>query len=87
MEFIKGKCAMFIMKGGKITKEIELQSQERIRAIEEKENYKYLEILEVDTIKQADMKGRVRKVYLRGIRKLCSRNLIKGINTWAISPL
>ena len=55
----------------------------------EKENYKYLEILEVDTIKQAEMKKKIRKEYLRQTKKLhktklCSRNLIKGINTWEV---
>ena len=34
-----------------ITDGIELPNQERIRTHGEKENYKYLEILEVDTIK------------------------------------
>ena len=31
--------------------EIELSNQERIRTLGEKENYKYLEILEVDTVR------------------------------------
>ena len=35
---------------------IELPNQEKIRMLREKETYKYLGILEVDTIKQADMK-------------------------------
>ena len=40
-------------------------------------------------IKQADMKEKIRKEYLRRTRKLLetklnSRNLIKGINTWAV---
>ena len=46
-------------------------------------------ILEADTIKQAEMKEKIQKEYLRRTRKLLetklnSRNLIKGINTWAI---
>ena len=44
-------------------------------------------ILEADTIKQVEMKHKIQKEYLR--RKLLetkfsSRNLIKGINTWAL---
>ena len=39
-----------------ITEEIELPNQERIRILEEKETHKYLEILEVGTFKQVDMK-------------------------------
>ena len=33
-----------------------LPSQERMRQLEEKGNYKYVEILEADIIKQAEMK-------------------------------
>ena len=55
----------------------------------ENETYKYLGILEVDTIKQVEMKNKIQKEYLRRSRKLLetklsSRNLIKGINTWAV---
>ena len=55
----------------------------------EKETYKYLGILEVDSIKQVEMKGKIKKEYLRRTRKLLKiklycRNLIKGINTWAV---
>ena len=46
-------------------------------------------ILEADTIKQAEMKEKIQKEYLRRTRKLLetklnSRNLIKGIITWAV---
>ena len=56
---------------------------------EEKETYKYLGIIEVDTIKQAEMKEKIKKEYFRRIIKplkteLHSRNLTKGINTWAV---
>ena len=49
---------MFIMKSGKrqTTEGIELPNQESIRMLGEKENYKYLGILEVDTLKQEKMK-------------------------------
>ena len=45
-------------------------------------------ILEADAIKQVEMKGKIKKEYLRRTRKLLeiklySKNLIKGINTWA----
>ena len=64
-------------------------NQERIKMIGEKENYKCLGMLEVDTIKQAKMKWKIRKEYLRKSRKslkikLCSGYLIKGINTWVV---
>ena len=52
------------MKKKETTEGIELQNQERIRTLGEKENYKYLGISEPDTIKQAQMKERIIKVYL-----------------------
>ena len=55
------------MKSGKreITEGIVLPNEERIRTLREKENYKYLGILEADTIKPAEMKEKIRKEYLR----------------------
>ena len=52
------KCAMLIIKSGKteITEGIELPHQERIRMLGVKGNYRYMGILEVDTIKQTEMK-------------------------------
>ena len=79
------------MKSGKrhLTDGIELPNQEKIRTQAENETYKYLGILEADTIKQAEMKNKIQKEYLRTRKlletKLNSRNLIKGINTWAVS--
>ena len=76
------------MKSGKrhLTDGIELSNQDKIRTIAEN---KYLGILEADTIKQVEMKNKIQKEYLRRTRKLLetklnSRNLIKGINTWAV---
>ena len=79
---------MLIMKSRKreITEGIELSRQERIRTFRKKENYKYRKILEADTIKQVEVKEKIRKEYLlRQMRKLletklCSRNHIKEIN-------
>ena len=48
----------------------ELSNQERIKALGEKENYKYQGILEADNIKQTEMKENLRKEYLRSTRKL-----------------
>ena len=91
MEFGIEKCAMLVMKSGKrhMTDGMELPNHDRIRTLEENETYKYLGILEADTIKQVQMNDLIRKEYLRRTRKLhetklSSRNLIKGINTWAV---
>ena len=69
-----------------MTDGMELTNQEKIRTFGEKETYKYLGILEADTIKQVEMKDKIQKECLRRTRKLLetklsSRNLIKGINT------
>ena len=80
------------MKSGKrhLTDGIELQNQDKIRTLAENETYKYLGILEADTIKQVEMKNKIQKEYLRRTKKLLKtkfncRNLIKGINTWAVT--
>ena len=91
MEFGMEKCAMLVMKSGKrhLTDGMELANQDKIRTLAENETYKYLGILEADTIKQVEMKNKIQKEYLRRTRKLLetklsSRNLIKEINTWAV---
>ena len=91
MEFGIEKCAMLVMKSGKrhTTDGMELPNQDKMRTLGENEIYKYLGILEADTIKQMEMKDKIQKEYLRRTRKLLerklsSRNLIKGINTWAV---
>ena len=91
IEFGIEKCAMLDMKSGKrhLTDGIELPKQDKIRTLEENETYKYLGILEADTIKQVEMKDKLQKEYLRRTgnlldTKLSCRNLIKGINTWAV---
>ena len=63
---------MPIMKSGNqlITEGVELPNQKAIRTIGEKETYKYLGILEADTIKQQEMKEKkFKKEYLRRVRK------------------
>ena len=63
MEFGIEKCAMLAIKSGKrqITEGVELPNQVVIRTLGEKETYKYLGILKVDTIKQMEMKEKVKK--------------------------
>ena len=90
MEFVIEKCVMLVMKSCKRhrTDGIKLPNQNKIRTLGENETYKYLWILEADTIKQVQMKDKIQKEYLRRTRKLLGtrlsgRNLIRGINTWA----
>ena len=91
MEFSIEKCAMLVKKSGKrhLTDGMELPSQDKIRTLREKETYKYSGILEADTIKQVEMKCKIKKEYIRTRKlletKLSSRNPIKVLNTWAVS--
>ena len=91
MEFGIEKCAMLVIQSGKrhLTDGFELPNQDKIRTLGENETYKYLGILEADAIKQKQMKDKIQNEYLRRTRKLLEtklscRNLIKGINTWAV---
>ena len=63
MEFGIKKCAMLVRKSGKrhLTDGMELQSQYKIRTLGEKGTFKCLGILEADTIKQVEMKNKIKK--------------------------
>ena len=93
MEFGIKKCGVVIMKRGKLSKTdgIVLPNGETIKEVE-KSGYKYLGILELDNIKEKEMKDKFKYEYLRRTRlivksKLNGSNLIKAINVWAISLL
>ena len=75
MEFGIEKCSIQVMKSGKrhLTNGMKLQNQDKIRTLGEKEAYKYLVILEADTIKQVEMKKK--KEYLGRIGKLLEAKL------------
>ena len=67
-----------------MTEGIEPPNEEKVRTLREKVTYNYLGILEADTIKQAEMKEKIKKEYLKRKRKLLetklySRNLIKDV--------
>ena len=91
VEFGREKCAMLIVKSSEqqMTEGIELPNQEKNQNTWRKEIYKYLVILKADTTKQAKLKDKIKKEYLRRTRKLLetklhSKNLVKGMNTWAV---
>ena len=88
MEFGIEKCAMLVMKSGKrqVTDGMDVPNKDKLKTLAENETYKYLGILEADTIKQAEMKEKIQKEYLWRTRKILEtkpniRNLIKGLNT------
>ena len=56
---------MLVMKSGKwhMTDGMELPNHDYIRTLGENETYKYLGILEANTIKQVEMKDKIQKEY------------------------
>ena len=58
MEFDIEKCALLVMKRH-LNDGMELTNQDNIRTLAENETYKYLSILEADTIKQAKIKDKI----------------------------
>ena len=94
MEFGIEKCATLVMEKGKIVKSvgIELPDGKVIKSLQEDENYKYLRILEADKFLEEKMKLNVSREYIRRIRKVLKSkmnggNLVRGVNTWAVSLL
>ena len=88
------KYAMLVMEKGKIVKSVgmELPDDEATKSLQEGESYKYLGILEADTFLEEKMKLNVSKEYIRSLRKVLKSklnggNLVRGVNTWAISLL
>ena len=72
MEFRKEKCAMLVRNKGK--RETIDGIKKASKNLREKENCKYLGILEA-YMKQTEMKEKVRKEYLRRTRKLLETKL------------
>ena len=94
MEFGIEKCAVLVMVKGKIVKSIgiELPDNKVIKSLQEGESYKYLGILEADKFLGEKMMLNVSKEYIRRLRnvlksKVNAGNLIRGVNTWAVSLL
>ena len=62
MEFSIEKCAMLVIKSGKRHMEgVEIPNQVIITTLGEKKTYKYFGILEADTIKQVELKEKIKK--------------------------
>ena len=88
MDFGIEKCAMIVMKRGKLDKSegIRLPNGRIIRSIgDDGEGYKYWGVLEADDIS-------MKKEYIRRVKKTLSSklnagNVVKAINSWAVSLL
>ena len=93
MEFGVSKCAILIMKRGKLAQcdGIQLPDNKWMRSVNESgESYKYLGILEADDIKHQEMKQLIQKEYYRRVRKILKSklnggNIVKAVNLRAVS--
>ena len=92
MQFGIDKCAMLVMKKGRIVKSdgIQLPNDKVIKTLEEGQSYKYLGLLEAGEVMVNGMKDKVKKEYYRRVRKvletkLDSGNVFKAINSQAVS--
>ena len=63
MEFGIEKCTLLVMKSGKqhLTNGIEQPNPDKIRTLADKTTYKYLRILEADTIEKVETKNKIQK--------------------------
>ena len=94
IKFSIKKCSMLVMKRGKKVKSdgIKLPEDTVIKALRDGEGYKYLGILKADDLQKKEMKIKVLNEYKKRVRKIVKtklngRNIVKGINTWAIPVL
>ena len=93
MEFGISKCAVVTLKRGRRVESrgIKLPDGEEMTE-PDCEGYKYLGVLEIDTIMCSEMKAKVKDVYLRRLRlllksKLNGRNLFLAITSWAVEVI
>ena len=58
MDFVIERCAMLVKKSGKrhLTDKMELPNKDKIKTLEEKKTYRYLDILKAGTIKPVEIK-------------------------------
>ena len=90
MEFGLKKCGVVILKKGKLVKfdGIHLPNQEIMKEVDDN----YFGILELDKIKEHEMKIKVTAEYKRRLRlilkpKLNGKNKTEAINTWEVALL
>ena len=90
MVFGLGKCAVLVLKRGKMvrTEGIELPDGNRMREVN-LDGYKYLGVLQLDSIMNREMKEKVKSEYIRRVKKLLRSqlnggNVIAGMNAWAV---
>ena len=94
MSFGLDKCNILNITKGTLTpsENITLASEETIRALDLREQYKYLGMLQSNETNKKRMKEKYREEYFNRVKKvlktsLNSRNTIQAINTYAVSSI
>ena len=94
MKFGLDKCNILTMKKGKLvqTNDITTSNAEIIKALNIREQYKYLGMLQANEIDKKQMRRRFRDEYFTRIRKILqtsldSKNTIQAINTFAVPSI
>ena len=80
MVFDLDKCAVLVLKSEKMfqTERIELPDGKRIKEVD-LEGYKYLGVLQLDSIMNREIKKQVKSQYIRRVKKLL-RSQLNGVN-------
>ncbi|XP_066928963.1 uncharacterized protein [Clytia hemisphaerica] len=88
MSFGLDKCNTLSIRGGKLTKgnDITLHTKETIKALDLRKQYKYLGMLQLNTIDKKNMRNKFRTEYFQWVKKILksslnSKNTIQAINT------
>ena len=94
MEFPATKCALLIMKKGKMVNsdKIALPNETTIKGLKQSNSYNYLKVIRAYRMKHHEMKENAKIEYYKQVRKILETklnggNIITEINTWAISLL
>ena len=94
MEFPATKCALLIMKKGKMVNsdKIALPNETTIKGLKQGNSYNYLKVIRAYRMKHHEMKENAKIEYYKQVRKILETklnggNIITEINTWAISLL
>jgi hypothetical protein len=92
MDFGISKCATMVIKRGKMCEDdgVILPDGQVVPGLKLEDSYKYLGIVQADSIKQREMKEKIEKEYVRRVRKvlrskLDAGNTMQAINMWAVS--
>ena len=94
MEFPATKCALLIMKKGKMVNsdKIALPNETTTKGLKQGNSYNYLKVIRAYRMKHHEMKENAKIEYYKQVRKILETklnggNIITEINTWAISLL